>query len=307
MPGRNFNTTTYRYGFNGKEKDDELKGSGNSYDFGARIYDPRVGRWLAVDPLSGKYPNLSPYNFVANMPICAIDPDGKLIIFVNGYRPEKTQGEIMSFGDRKVFKDDKYKYWGGMDDKFKQRIGDNNAIYADASEPAFSSADARYEIGKEQGMDILDKIKNGEIVLAKDDAGKVIETIKIVAHSQGAAAAAGQAEVLTNAGYNVEVIYNIAPKQPGDIKTPEGVGRIVQYGSDKDWIAPQSNMPGVDESVKMPNNGNNGHIGGHLLKNMGWIFDIIKGKAGEVKKGSDVDKRDQKAQETFDKNFNVTK
>ncbi|MFA6924932.1 MAG: hypothetical protein WC223_11855, partial [Bacteroidales bacterium] len=32
MPGRNFNTTTYRYGFNGKEKDDELKASGNSYD-----------------------------------------------------------------------------------------------------------------------------------------------------------------------------------------------------------------------------------------------------------------------------------
>ena len=42
----------YRYGFNGKESEDELKGPGISYDFGAKIYDPRSGRWLAVDPLA---------------------------------------------------------------------------------------------------------------------------------------------------------------------------------------------------------------------------------------------------------------
>jgi len=46
MPGRSFNSNSYKYGFNGKEKDDEVKGNGNSYDFGARIYDPRIGRWL---------------------------------------------------------------------------------------------------------------------------------------------------------------------------------------------------------------------------------------------------------------------
>ena len=62
------------------EKDDEMKGSGNSYDFGARIYDSRLGRWLAVDPLVTKYPNLSPYNFVDNNPIVFIDPDGKDIV-----------------------------------------------------------------------------------------------------------------------------------------------------------------------------------------------------------------------------------
>lgn len=39
MPGRSYQGTGYRYGFNGMEKDDEVKGSGNSYDFGARIYD----------------------------------------------------------------------------------------------------------------------------------------------------------------------------------------------------------------------------------------------------------------------------
>ena len=71
------------FGFNGKEKDDEIKGNGNSLDFGARIYDPRVGRWLACDPLASKYPSLSPYQFCANNPIIFIDNDGKLIIALN--------------------------------------------------------------------------------------------------------------------------------------------------------------------------------------------------------------------------------
>ena len=53
----------YRYGFNGKEKDDELKGEGNSYDFGARMLDPRVGRWFKMDPLFMKYAYDSPFLF----------------------------------------------------------------------------------------------------------------------------------------------------------------------------------------------------------------------------------------------------
>lgn len=78
MPGRSFvGANGYRYGFNGKEKDDEVKGNGNSYDFDARIYDARLGRWLSIDPSSNKYPEMSPYNFVMNNPIMYIDPDGK--------------------------------------------------------------------------------------------------------------------------------------------------------------------------------------------------------------------------------------
>src|SRR5690554_5964890 len=56
----------YRYGFNGMEKDDNVKGESNSLDFGARIYDPRVGRWLSRDKLEGKKPYLSPYVFVSD-------------------------------------------------------------------------------------------------------------------------------------------------------------------------------------------------------------------------------------------------
>ncbi|MBL4753432.1 MAG: RHS repeat-associated core domain-containing protein [Flavobacteriales bacterium] len=75
--------STYRYGFNGKEKDDEIKGVGNSYDYGARIYDPRLGRWLAVDPKGQLFPNHSPYNYALGNPIYYIDPDGEVIEVAN--------------------------------------------------------------------------------------------------------------------------------------------------------------------------------------------------------------------------------
>jgi RHS repeat-associated protein len=67
----------YRFGFNGIEKDDEIKGSGNSLDFGARIYDSRLGRWLSVDPKQSKYPYESPYCFAGNSPVIMIDIGGE--------------------------------------------------------------------------------------------------------------------------------------------------------------------------------------------------------------------------------------
>lgn len=67
----------YRFGFNGMEKDDEWSGqSGATYDYGFRIYDSRIARFLSVDPLAKSYPWYTPYQFAGNMPIWAIDLDG---------------------------------------------------------------------------------------------------------------------------------------------------------------------------------------------------------------------------------------
>jgi RHS repeat-associated protein len=77
MPGRKYSAgSLYRYGFNGKENDNEIKGEGNQQDYGMRIYDPRLGKFLSVDPISKKYPYLTPYQFASNTPIAAIDVDG---------------------------------------------------------------------------------------------------------------------------------------------------------------------------------------------------------------------------------------
>jgi RHS repeat-associated protein len=66
----------YRWGFNGQERDNELKGEGNSINYKARIQDTRLGRFLSVDPLAKDYPMLTPYQFASNTPVQAIDLDG---------------------------------------------------------------------------------------------------------------------------------------------------------------------------------------------------------------------------------------
>ena len=77
MPGRKYAAgIAYRYAFNDKEKDEEANGEGNFYDYGFRIYNPRLGRFLSVDPLSPKYPWYTPYQFAGDNPILNIDLDG---------------------------------------------------------------------------------------------------------------------------------------------------------------------------------------------------------------------------------------
>ncbi len=75
MPGRKFSGgSEYRYGFNGKELDTE---DPIQYDYGFRIYDPRLARFKSLDPLQKKFPELTPYQFASNSPIANVDLDGK--------------------------------------------------------------------------------------------------------------------------------------------------------------------------------------------------------------------------------------
>ena len=76
MPGRIISSENYRYGFNGKEKDDELNGAGADYDFGARIYDARLGRFLSTDWYSAIFPSETPFSFGGNNPVYFIDYNG---------------------------------------------------------------------------------------------------------------------------------------------------------------------------------------------------------------------------------------
>ena len=68
---------SYRYGFQGQEKDNELKeGEGNSLNFEYRMHDPRIGRFFAIDPLAWKYAHNSPYAFSENRVIDKIELEG---------------------------------------------------------------------------------------------------------------------------------------------------------------------------------------------------------------------------------------
>lgn len=83
----------FRYAFNGKEQDPEWSGNGNVYDYGFRIYNPRLGKFLSVDPLTDSYPFYTPYQYAGNKPIRFIDLDGleEHDPIPEGYYADKTK------------------------------------------------------------------------------------------------------------------------------------------------------------------------------------------------------------------------
>ncbi|MGH2667488.1 RHS repeat domain-containing protein, partial [Flavobacterium sp.] len=76
VPNRFGSSTAYRYGFQGQEKDDELKGPGNSLNYTFRMHDPRLGRFFAKDPLEKSFAWNSPYAFSENSPIWGVELEG---------------------------------------------------------------------------------------------------------------------------------------------------------------------------------------------------------------------------------------
>lgn len=89
LSGRNFTVDErYRYGFQNQEVDPEINGQGNSYDFGARMYNPRVGRFLSIDPKAYNFSGQSPYIISSNSPIQAIDINGEYSVIAH-YRMTK--------------------------------------------------------------------------------------------------------------------------------------------------------------------------------------------------------------------------
>jgi RHS repeat-associated protein len=81
LPNRHESSNSYRYGFNGMVKDDEVfEVEGSSYNTHFRQYDSRIARWKSTDPRFEKYPHLSPYSSFANNPLLFIDTGGDTIV-----------------------------------------------------------------------------------------------------------------------------------------------------------------------------------------------------------------------------------
>lgn len=116
-------TKNYPFGFNGKEKDDNVKNWGRQINYGTRIYDPRVGRFLSVDPLQKQYASLTPYQFSSNSPIANVDVDGKEAKYYDEmfFTDYSSKGVIQA--DGKTETEDKTRETGWLANAFSQTTG----------------------------------------------------------------------------------------------------------------------------------------------------------------------------------------
>lgn len=102
LDGRHGNDNTYRYGFQGQERDDEIKGAGNSYNYEYRMQDPRIGRFFACDPLESKYPWYSPYQFSGNKLIDHVELEGLEEGIPAGSKVLSSTATVSSLGDKET-------------------------------------------------------------------------------------------------------------------------------------------------------------------------------------------------------------
>jgi RHS repeat-associated protein len=127
LPNRHGNTSDYRYGFQGQEMDNEVKGEGNSVNYKFRMHDPRIGRFFAVDPLTAKYPDNSPYAFSENRVLDGIELEGLEVELFNSKDGVENM-VIINFGYDGINRDESKTQTIGPDDALSKIVSKTSKL-----------------------------------------------------------------------------------------------------------------------------------------------------------------------------------
>ena len=164
------------YKYNGKELD--TKKGLNWYDYGARQYDATLGRWFAVDPLAEKYYETSAYGYCLNNPVGAVDFEGNLVIFINGFAPKRENRASINYWSREFV------------EQVTRQLNDNNVMFRHGG--VDTNSKSRMQLGSLQAIidapEIVKRITN--------ESGHVVESIKVISHSMGSSFAKGYINAL---------------------------------------------------------------------------------------------------------------
>lgn len=207
---------------------------------------------MSVDPLAEKYPSHSPYCYVMNNPINAIDPDGRVVIFINGQHTGDG-------GNRN--------YWNGLDQRISNRFKDFNARYYDGAIGGFKNTISRVmyaapsfftalrtlnlfssarkragqEMGYSQAAEIYKNLADGE-------------TIKIATHSMGGAYGKGFVKGLKKYAKEqgidarIERVLDLATFQGSSLEADKSIPLNEQIAHTNDGVAGVSRINGVSDA-----------------------------------------------------------
>ena len=170
------NASLQPFKYNGKELD--MMHGLNTYDYGARQYNPVTLRWDRIDPLCEKYYSISPYAYCANNPVNRIDPDGRIVKIWYGPKGNEKCFTFTGFHGKKsirvpnnafvkaVIKSYVYNAKNGGGKKFIEAVNSKKTIYID---------DARvYNDGNDEHENLGGQLTvhwNPEIGIIKTDGG----------------------------------------------------------------------------------------------------------------------------------------
>ena len=283
------NVAQNRYLYNGKELQDQAIGGTpfGWYDYGARFYDPELGRWHVMDGKAELYWHVTPYAYALNTPNNAIDPNGHIVVFINGNhygdggkaaywrQYETTFKGYEPVGSRYAGVYEKREVYA-FDKEVMDRLGDHKAIYRDGAVGGWaplnhltggSYSNTRQYSGYCQGLEDAPAIIDN---LERDKSGNIIESIKIITHSMGGAYGKGYVlaiiEYAKKHGINSNLIAfeaDFAPFQPGGQTAVNGVPTF-QFSNDNDPVANNSLLGSPFARIKGANvttdsNPNKGH------------------------------------------------
>jgi RHS repeat-associated protein len=245
VPNRHGSSASYRYGFQGQEMDNEIKGEGNSLNYTFRMHDPRVGRFFAVDPLFRKYPHNSPYAFSENRVIDGVELEGLEVVLTHGTFAKRT--------DKALFSLDKADYKGGStwDRVFSQRLAmatgwDMNSTFEYTWSGA-NDAEQRMEAGKMLAKKLM----------SADNIYRDKKHATLIGHSHGGNVDKIAKGILEDNGWTVDIINISTPQRKDFQQKRTGKGLNINFYSDLDYVQ----FIGVDTFLLSDDFNNSGPLG----------------------------------------------